>query len=59
VVFGLDAQRLRDFRGAVARQQDIALSCHDVFDAAPQRFVVHGPCLAEEAAVPHEGAWAT
>ena len=59
VVFGMDAQRLRDFRGEVARQQDIHLSCRDVFDAAPQRFVIHGPCLVEEAAVPHEGAWAT
>ncbi|WP_157272061.1 nucleoside deaminase [Azohydromonas aeria] len=59
VVFGIDAERLRDFRGDVARQQDIALSCRDVFDASPQRFVVHGPCLVEEAAAPHQGAWAS
>ncbi len=59
VVFGIDAVSLRRFRGAVGRQQDLELSCRQVFEAAPQRFVVHGPCLLEEAAAPHEGAWET
>lgn len=57
VVYGIDDQRLRVFRGERLDQRDVELSCRDVFRAAP--FVVEctGPSLVDEASQPHVGAW--
>jgi tRNA(Arg) A34 adenosine deaminase TadA len=54
VVFGLDAGRLRAFRGDA---RDGALSCRDVFQSAPRPVECIGPALLDEAAAAHVGAW--
>jgi tRNA(Arg) A34 adenosine deaminase TadA len=54
VVFGLDAGRLRAFRGDA---RDGALSCRDVFGSAPHPVECLGPALLDEAAAAHVGAW--
>lgn len=59
VVFGIDAVRLRVFRGERAEQRDAELSCRDVFEASPHPIECIGPALVEEASVPHVGAWKT
>ncbi|HUD33900.1 MAG TPA: nucleoside deaminase [Variovorax sp.] len=57
VVFGIDAERLRVFRGERQDQRDAELSCRDVFAASPHPIECIGPALIEEASIPHEGAW--
>lgn len=57
VVFGIDAVRLRTFRGEVAEQRDAELSCRDVFRASPHPIECIGPALLEEASHPHTGFW--
>lgn len=59
VVFGIDAVRLRHFRGERAEQRDAELSCRDVFAASPHAIECIGPVLADEAAAVHEGFWKT
>ena len=57
VVFGIDAVRLRVFRGEVAEQKDAALSCRNVFDASPRAIQCIGPVMLDECSVPHIGFW--
>ena len=57
VVFGIDAQRLRVFRGEHADQRDAELSCRDVFHASPHSIECIGPALIDEASAAHVGAW--
>ncbi len=57
VVFGIDAERLRVFRGERAEQRDAELSCRDVFAASPHAIECIGPALIEEASAPHIGFW--
>lgn len=57
VVFGIDAKRLRVFRGERGEQRDAELSCRDVFVASPHRIECTGPALVEEASEPHRGFW--
>lgn len=57
VVFGIDAERLRVFRGEHQDQRDAELSCRDVFRASPHPIDCVGPALIDEASAPHEGAW--
>jgi tRNA(adenine34) deaminase len=57
VVFGIDAVRLRVFRGERAEQRDAELSCRDVFKASPHPIECIGPVLVEEASEPHVGFW--
>ena len=57
VVYGVDAQRLRVFRGERGDQRDAELSCHDVFRASPHRIECIGPALVDEASAAHIGAW--
>jgi tRNA(adenine34) deaminase len=57
LVYGIDAVTLRDYRGEVAAQKDLQMSCRDVFRASPHAIDVVGPCLEDEARVPHEGFW--
>lgn len=57
VVYGIDAQRLRVFRGERGDQRDAELSCHDVFRASPHRIECIGPALIDEASAAHLGAW--
>ncbi|WP_100412632.1 nucleoside deaminase [Acidovorax sp. 69] len=59
VVFGIDAVRLRVFRGERAEQRDAELSCRDVFAASPHAIECIGPTLVEEASAPHVGFWKT
>lgn len=59
VVFGIDAVRLRVFRGEPAEQRDVELSCRDVFAASPHPIECIGPALVEEASEPHQGFWKT
>lgn len=57
VVFGIDAVRLREFRGERAEQRDAELSCRDVFAASPHPIECIGPALIDEASAPHIGFW--
>lgn len=57
VVFGIDAQRLRVFRGERPEQLDAELSCRDVFAASPHPIECIGPALIDEASRPHGGFW--
>lgn len=57
VVFGIDAVRLRVFRGELETQRDAELSCRDVFAASPHPIEAIGPCLIDEASQPHQGFW--
>ena len=57
VVFGIDAERLRVFRGVHGDQRDVELSCRDVFDASPHAIECIGPALIDAASTPHQGAW--
>ena len=57
VVFGIDAVRLRVFRGELGEQRDAELSCRDVFAASPHAIECIGPALIDEAGAPHEGFW--
>lgn len=59
VVFGIDAERLRVFRGELPGQRDIKLSVRDIFKAAPHPVECIGPALIDEASAPHVGAWAS
>lgn len=43
VVFGIDAVRLRVFRGGRAEQRDAELSCRDVFNVSPHPIECIGP----------------
>jgi len=57
VVFGIDAERLRLFRGDRGDQRDAELSCRDVFAASPHPIECIGPALIGEASAAHESAW--
>lgn len=57
VVYGIDDQRLRVFRGERLDQRDVELSCRHVFKAAPFAVECVGPALIDEASAPHVGAW--
>ena len=57
VVYGIDAQRLRIFRGERGEQRDAELSCRDVFGASPHKIECIGPALIDEASAAHIGAW--
>lgn len=59
VVYGIDAQRLRVFRGERPEQRDAELSCRDVFAASPHAITCIGPALVDEASEVHEGFWKT
>lgn len=57
VVYGIDAVRLRAFRGERLDQKDAELSCRDVFGASSHAIECIGPALIGEAAASHQGAW--
>ncbi|MFY3384682.1 nucleoside deaminase [Paracidovorax sp. MALMAid1276] len=57
VVYGIDAVRLRVFRGERADQRDAELSCRDVFGSSPHPIDCVGPALIEESSASHGGAW--
>jgi tRNA(adenine34) deaminase len=57
VVYGIDAVRLRVFRGERAEQRDAELSCRDVFAASPHAIECIGPALIDEASEAHRGVW--
>jgi len=57
VVFGIDAKRLRIFRGDRLEQKDAELSCRDVFKASSHPIECIGPALIDEASQIHEGFW--
>lgn len=57
VVYGIDAVRLRAFRGERLDQKDAELSCRDVFAVSSHPIECIGPALIEEASASHRGAW--
>ena len=57
VVFGIDAVRLRVFRGERPEQRDAELSCRDVFAASPHPIDCIGPAMLAESSEPHKGFW--
>ena len=57
VVFGIDAERLRIFRGERLDQKDAQLSCRDVFKASSHPIECIGPALIDEASQIHQGFW--
>lgn len=57
VVFGIDAERLRAFRGDLPDQVDLRMSCREVFASASRPPACVGPALIEEASAAHVGAW--
>ncbi len=57
VVYGVDHDTLRSFRGSRAEQMELNLSCRDIFRASPHPIEVIGPELEAEAVVPHRGFW--
>jgi tRNA(Arg) A34 adenosine deaminase TadA len=57
VVFGIDAVRLRVFRGENAVSKDLELSCRDIFKSSPHAIDCIGPALVSEASEPHVGFW--
>src|SRR6478609_1413253 len=57
VVYGIDAERLRVFRGERGDQRDPELSCREVFRACAHRIECIGPALVDEATAAHIGAW--
>lgn len=59
VVYGIDAVRLRVFRGERLDQRDAELSCRDVFNSSPHRIECLGPALIAESSTSHQGAWKT
>ena len=57
VIYGIDAERLRVFRGERLDQKDAELSCRDVFNTSSHAIECIGPALIEEASTSHQGAW--
>lgn len=57
VVYGIDAERLRVFRGERLDQKDAELSCRDVFDRSSHAIECIGPSLIDEASQSHQGGW--
>lgn len=57
VVYGIDAVRLRAFRGERLDQRDAELSCRDVFAASAHPIECIGPALIGESSASHQGAW--
>lgn len=57
VVYGIDAVRLRAFRGERLDQKDAELSCRDVFAASSHAIECIGPALIDQASTSHQGAW--
>ena len=57
VVYGIDAERLRVFRGERLDQKDAELSCRDVFERSSHAIECIGPSLIDEASQSHQGGW--
>ena len=57
VVYGIDAERLRVFRGERLDQKDAELSCRDVFERSSHPIECIGPSLIAEASQSHRGGW--
>lgn len=57
VVYGLSAQAILHLRNAQAHTAGLSLSCRAVLETAAEPVQVVGPCLEDEAAVPHQGYW--
>jgi tRNA(Arg) A34 adenosine deaminase TadA len=57
VVFGVDAEALREYRALQPGAADLRMSCREVFARSDQPFEVIGPALPDEAIVPHRHYW--
>ncbi len=57
VVYGIDADTLREFRAGRHIQLEPGISCHDIFAASPHKIECIGPAMVEEASKPHQGYW--
>ncbi|MBE9605126.1 nucleoside deaminase [Acetobacteraceae bacterium H6797] len=56
-VYGLSNDAVLALRNATPATAGLSLSCRAVMASAANPPVVEGPCLEEEAAVPHRGYW--
>jgi tRNA(adenine34) deaminase len=57
VIYGIDAERLRVFRGELLEQKDAELSCRDVFNASSHPIECIGPALIHDASQVHKDFW--
>ena len=57
VVYGLSEKRLRQLTGDHRDNPTMDMPCREVFAAGQKTIVVEGPCLDDEAAAIHQGAW--
>lgn len=57
VVFGVDAEAVRQFRKVAEKLADAEMSCRTVFATSPFPIEVIGPTLVDEAIQPHVGFW--
>ncbi len=57
VVYGLSAGAILHLRNAQPHTAGLSLSCRAVLETAAEPVAVIGPCLEEEAAIPHQGYW--
>ncbi|MBC7435732.1 MAG: nucleoside deaminase [Bdellovibrionales bacterium] len=57
VVYGMDANMLREFRAGRHIELSPAVSCRDVFSASRHRIECIGPAMVEEASRVHAGYW--
>ncbi|MDQ0456842.1 nucleoside deaminase [Rhizobium paknamense] len=57
VVYGLSETRLRQMTGDHPDNPTMDMPCRAVFAAGQKTITVEGPCLEDEAAVLHQGAW--
>lgn len=57
VVYALSEHRLLGLTGNHPENPTFSLPCREVFARGQRRIAVTGPCLEDEAAVPHAGFW--
>ena len=59
VVFGFSEASLRALTGSHPWNPTLALPCRELFARGSRKIEVVGPCLEQEAALPHRGFWKT
>jgi tRNA(Arg) A34 adenosine deaminase TadA len=57
VVYGLSNAAILHLRNAQPHTAGLSISCREVLASAAEPVEVVGPCLEEEAEVPHRGYW--
>jgi tRNA(Arg) A34 adenosine deaminase TadA len=57
LVFGIDEEAMRTFRGDNPQGAGLLMSCREVLVRSPHKIEVIGPTLVEEAIEPHKRFW--